>query len=367
MTSPPIRVLVVDDSPVFAGAMRAVLESDADIRVVGVASDGQEAVRLVQSLRPSVVTMDLEMPGIGGVGAIEQIMAAQPTAMVVVSSSRRLGERAFMREMRRLGVAAVIDKGEAFGGDFEAARRVATVVREAAGRPVPRPAPARAPAVPLPEPVRAALTEAPRSLAVGLIASTGGPPALAGILAGLPERFRAPILVVQHLGVGFDDALLTWLGGVCPMPVVLATQGARVEPGRVYLAPHGRHTLVTAKHQILLRDPAELRRVDHVPSGNVMLTSLAEAFGRGAIGVALTGMGDDGVDGLRAIRDAGGLTIAQDGETATVDGIPGQARARGAAMQVLRLEAIADFLTRAVARRSGKGARAPRGDKGQPT
>lgn len=357
MSGGPIRVLVADDSPVFAGAMRAVLESDPELRVVGVASTGKEAIALVHALGPAVVTMDLEMPGLDGYGAIERIMAGRPTAVVVVSSSRRLSDPAFREELRELGVVDVIDKAEAFGGDFEAARRVAAVVRRAAGLPLTAQPRRRRSDVPRVRVTSKAAADAvvPRKSraphpAVGLIASTGGPPALAGILAGLEPDFGATVVVVQHLGDGFDAALLAWLDNVCPLPVVLATHGTAVEPGKVYLAPHGRHTIVTSRYRLRLHAPDEIDASDHVPSGNTMLTSLAAAFGRSAVGVALTGMGDDGVDGLRAIRDAGGLTVAQDGETATVDGIPGQARARGAAMQVLRLEAIADFLNRAVIR-----------------
>jgi two-component system chemotaxis response regulator CheB len=178
---------------------------------------------------------------------------------------------------------------------------------------------------------------------VGIVASTGGPGALATVLGALDAAIPVPILVVQHLADGFCDGLRRWLGRACSLAVREAADGARLDPGTAHIAPVGWHLTVDARCRIELQDTPPV--AGHRPSGTLMLRSLADAFGERALGVVLTGMGRDGAEGLLALYHAGAPTIAQDDETSVVGGMPGAARRLGAARQVLALTEIAAAIT----------------------
>ena len=350
------RVLVVDDSATARALVAGVLGGAADLSVVGEARDGLEGVALTQKLRPDVVTMDLHMPRMDGFTAIKEIMITAPTPIVVATGSTLAGEVATAMHALRAGALAVLRKPPAPGapGFDEAAQKLVSTVRAMAQVKVVRhwrlpeagAAGEKTAASSLtPRPSHLA-TRFERPRAVAVATSTGGPPALQTLLAGLPGDFGAPILVVQHITKGFTAGLATWLNTVCNLQVRVAEDGDRLNPHTVYVAPDDRHLGVTSAGLVALSSAPPVGGFR--PSGTFLFESVARAFGPAAVAVILTGMGDDGVAGLRAVRQAGGRVIAQDEETSVVFGMPGAAAAAGLVDQVLPLDRIAGRLQQLV-------------------
>ncbi|GAV30893.1 chemotaxis response regulator containing a CheY-like receiver domain and a methylesterase domain [Coriobacteriaceae bacterium EMTCatB1] len=347
MTKTPVRVLVVDDSLVAREMLTQILQSDPEIEVVGVASNGVEAVEAVARLKPDLVTMDIHMPKMDGISAVEQIMAYTPTPILVVSSSVH-GEgvgRAF--DALSAGALEVMKKPEP--RDWAELDRIASELirkvkllsrvrvithirgRRATGRP----------SAPAPAPVRESGTVS--LVAIG--SSTGGPSALMSVLAPLPADFPVPIVIAQHIADGFVPGLVSWLDAACRIAVRAAEDGETVRPGTAYLAPTGLNLTVETL-TMRFKKPGE--RQLYIPSADTLFESVAKTHGASAIGVLLTGMGDDGARGLKSLHDAGALTIAQDEATSTVFGMPKAAIEMGAARKVLPVQQIADALKAAV-------------------
>lgn len=336
-----IRVVVAEDSPTARGLLVAILSADPEIEVVGEAVDGVEAVELTRKLRPNVVTMDIQMPRMDGLAATKQIMTEVPTPVVVVSTLIERDIRTSMDSLRA-GALAVLQK--LVGPDaptFDAeAKRLRDTVKAMAEVKVVRHWPARPAAADKrsPEPVR----QAPSLVAIA--ASTGGPAALSVILKELPRGFALPILIVQHIAIGFAPGLAEWLGTLCPLEVKVAEHGVVPRPGQVLIAPDDRHLGLGRGGRIeLTGDPPVL---GFRPSGNYLFSSVARALGPAACALVLTGMGTDGVEGLRELRAAGGLIAAQDEASSVVFGMPGAAVAAGLAEEVLPLDAIGGWLAR---------------------
>jgi two-component system chemotaxis response regulator CheB len=340
MTRPTLRVLVVDDSALSVEALTSALEADGDIAVVATAADGRDALAKVEALHPALVAMDINMPVMDGLEAVERIMASRPTPILLLTGDPdRRGERGIFDALSR-GALDLIPKHLAAGGAAQRAW-LRDHVRLLASVPVVyRPRPGRTPGA-----VDSNRKVVSGAGGVGLVASTGGPPVLAEILGALPADYALPILIVQHLAAGFATHLASWLDGVSSMKVRIASHGLRVEGGTVYLAPDGAHLTLEAPDRLVVdtRSPP----VDgHRPSGTLLLASMARLWGRRAIGVVLTGMGSDGVTGLEEIQRAGGTTIAQDAASSVVFGMPRAARDRGVAAAVLPPPAIAVALIR---------------------
>jgi two-component system chemotaxis response regulator CheB len=316
----PTRVLVADDSPTVRKLLRVLLEEDRSIRVVAEAADGLEAVEAARRVAPDVVTMDVLMPGLDGLGATEEIMAVAPTRIIVIS---QLASREQNLAFRALAAGAVelLPKPDAEGP--EDLRRWGLALREAVALMSEVPVVTRRGVGPA-----ATAGAAPRALAaVGLVASTGGPQALASVLAGLPARLPLTILVAQHIASGFVDGMRRWFSEITALDVRVAVDCERPRTACVYLAPPGCN-LVWTRSGLLGTPPC----TDALcPSGDALLLSLADALGRRAGGVVLSGMGDDGARGLLAVRRTGGLALAQSADTCVVDGMPGAADALGAA------------------------------------
>jgi two-component system, chemotaxis family, protein-glutamate methylesterase/glutaminase len=338
--TPAVRVVVVEDSPVQRAHLVDVLQEEGDIAVVGQAGDPPEALALVGRLRPDVVTMDLGLPGEGGLGAIEQIMAGAPTPILVVSALVTAGGSAAAVEALLAGAVEALPKPRRW--DAEAARQlrcrvrllasVAVVAHPRGRRPLPAPEPGQAPPV-------------------AIAASTGGPAALAEVLAGL-GGLAASVLVVQHLHPQLVDGFLGWMRRVAAMPVVVAADGDRPQPGVVYVAPTGAHLKLVdraGRRLVLDPDPVGLHR----PSADELFASVAAAAGRSSVGVLLTGMGDDGAAGLLDLRRTGAATIVQDERSSVVFGMAQAALRLGAAGDVLGLAAIPAGIRAAVARLAG--------------
>lgn len=328
-----VRVVIVDDSPVARAVLREILEHDGDIAVVGEAGDGGQAVALVEQLRPDVATIDIQMPDVDGWLATERIMARRPTPILVVTA--RPVDAALAFEAVRRGALDLVFKPPL--GDDAAGRALREHVRLLARTPVVRHLRAldreRTP-VPVPLARKAARL-------VGIAGSAGGPRALATILGGLPKSFPAAIAVVQHLPAGFTAAFARFLGSITPLEVTVVERAAPLRPATVYLAAEDRHLAVSRAGVASEGGPAEN---GFRPSASVLFRTLAVAFGAGAIGVILSGIGNDGVSGLDAVQAQGGLTIAQNEETSVVYGMPRAAVAAGVCKLVLDVQAIAGTL-----------------------
>lgn len=333
-----VRVLVADDSAVVRDALCGILAAEPDLEVVGTAADGLEVVARARALRPDVITMDVEMPGQDGLDAIGDIMAEAPCRILVVSAVDRERQQDLSMRAVAAGALEIVPKPRTGRPDELAAfaRRLATSIRLMAEVPVIQRRRDRRSWLgdPLPAP-----TEDVHSL--GLVASTGGPPVLATLLERLPEALPFPVLVAQHIAAGFGAGLLRWFQSVTSHPVVFAMHGEPCRPGTIYLARDGHHLAVAAD-----RTTASLADDGggSCPSGDRLLVSLAAAYGRHAAGAVLTGMGDDGAQGLAAIARAGGVTAAQSEASCAVYGMPRAAVALGAAQTQLSPTGLASWI-----------------------
>ncbi len=353
-----IKVLVVEDSRVIRDYLVCVLENDPIIEVIGTVASGEAALEFLDAHAPDVILMDIHLPGIDGFETTRRIMSSKPVPIVVCTASTHFSEVHTVMRALEAGALAALKKPRGLG-DPEAEAEAAAIVDNVKlmsevkvvrrwNRPsaaAPRPVPAAAQPAPL-DGVR----QDAAIVAIG--ASTGGPPALAQILSGLSPAFAVPILVVQHMSAGFTAGFAEWLATASGLPVHVARGGEIPLPGHVYAAPDDHHLRVGPGGELQTsRDEPHggLR-----PSVGILFRSVAERFGRRAIGVLLTGMGRDGADELKLMADRGALTAAQDEASSVVFGMPGEAIRLGAARFVLSPQKLADFLNAAIRRDVGK-------------
>ncbi len=345
--SGPIRVLVVEDSPTARSLLVSLLDQDPEIQVVGTALDGIQAVRGAIDLRPDLITMDIHLPRLNGLEATRQIMRAAPAPIVIVTADLNRSDMDLTFEAIRVGAVSVVRKPGR--GDVESCAQVVQTVRLMADVPVVHrwsgvtgKLTAREQAVIRPNRLEA-LQE--RSLRIiGIAASTGGPAALATVLKPLPADYPLPILVVQHITPGFAGSLADWLNGELSLHVRLAEQGEVAPPGTVLFAPDNCHMQVGEQGEVILhkQPPHKGSR----PSADYLFISLANHYQDQALGVILTGMGDDGVEGLAELHRRGGLVLAQDEATSVVYGMPQAAAKRKVVDQVLPVGLIGPALMR---------------------
>lgn len=349
-------VFIVDDSAVSRDLLTRVLTSDPEITVIGYARSGAEAVAVLGEARPDVVTMDIHMPGIDGFEATRQIMESHPVPIVVVSAGYEPGDVAKMFRAMEAGAVASVEKPSGPGSPTHAIlsqKLIDAVKAMSEVRVVRRWSRARA-EVRAPEP---AVLDRPardiRLVAIG--ASTGGPPVLHTLLAGLPQPCPVPVLIVQHISAGFVEGLAEWLATATGVPVRIAHDGELAKPGTAYLAPDGCQMTIRGDYRIACGSgqPAEhgLR-----PAASSLFRSVAESFGAHAVGILLTGMGCDGAEELKRMRDAGAVTFAQDRESSVVHGMPGEAIRLGAARHVGDPGRIAMILRALLASRASRRA-----------
>jgi two-component system, chemotaxis family, protein-glutamate methylesterase/glutaminase len=386
------RAIVVDDSALWGTQLREWLEADGDVEVIGVAADGESAINLISRLRPDVATIDLRLPGMSGLEVVTQLMKRAPLPLLVLTGDPTGDDPELAFEAIRRGALDLLLKPSM--DDEEAIRALRAHVRWLASVPVVRHLdrgesghrPGSEPAIRVPEflrpsadasrpyeirpsevrpsdvrpsdvrpndvrpapapPARARTSRAADDLPlVGIAASAGGPSALATVLGSLPADLPACLAIVQHLPKGFAASFVSFLQARCALPVRLAAAGLVPRAGMVVLAPDGHHLeLIDGRFALTNGPPVE----GHRPSGTVLLRSFAHC-GNQAIGVVLSGIGRDGADGLRAMRDRHAITFAQDETSSVVYGMPRAAVEEDAAQQVLPVAELGDAITAAVA------------------
>ena len=367
-----VKVLVVDDSSFFRRRVSEILEQDSNIQVVGFAVNGREAVDKAKELRPDVITMDVEMPVLDGISAVKEIMAATPTPILMFSSLTRDGATATLDALDAGALDFLPKKFEDIARNNEDAiallqNKVKEIGRRRISRftrPAPPPSPAststRSGGIVQPDrsfsrpaPAPASSTNNVRASGkqyqvVAIGTSTGGPVALQTILTQLPANFPHPILLIQHMPAAFTPAFAARLNGLCKIKVKEAQQGDRLMPGTAYLAPGGQQMLVEGRgsSRTLRVFEDDSPRITYKPSVDVTFASTAKAFGGDVLAVVLTGMGADGRDGARMLKQAGATIWAQDEKTSVVYGMPQAVANAGLASESLALNDVAARLTR---------------------
>jgi len=340
-----IRVLIAEDSKVIALLLRGILENEPDMKIVGVAEDGAKAIQMSRDLRPDLVTMDIHMPQVDGFAAIRTIMAENPVPIVVVSSLSSSAERDVTFRAFEEGAVAVIEKPHNLhDSDFERTRKqlVETVRAMAEVKVVKRRLNAQRPA----EHIGPCALQ-PRGeyqvLAIGC--STGGPQALHRILSALPADFSIPVVVVQHITHGFIDGLVEWLQDHTALKVKLAEHGEPLRHSSIYFAPDDYHLLIAKSRngfKARLENGEPVR--GFMPSVDQLFHSIARCCSGQAIGILLTGMGDDGARGLLEMKRSGCHTLIQDEASSVVFGMAGSALALDAVDRVVELKEIPGYL-----------------------
>jgi len=372
----PLRILIVDDSAMMRRLIRTMIESDSKLTVIGEAADGREALARTTDLRPDLITLDVRMPVMDGVETTRQIMAYQPTPILVLTASLTRYDIDITFQMLGAGALDVMEKPKiSNSADLERARialvrkitllarvKVVTHLRgrrknnpewstlniERSHRPasadLSRPQSGSTPD-------HSAFNLQPSGCPIVVIgASTGGPRVVRQILAGLPTNYDAAVLVVQHIAQGFSAGMVEWMVLSSALPISIAEDGALIKPGQVIVAPDRFDLMVTSDGRVkLCTQPLLIPR----PTIDVTMQSVAEICGPAATGVLLTGMGRDGAQGMCSIRHAGGFTIAQDEATCTIFGMPKAAIDLNAVQVVLPPDKIIEALTSHIGAKRG--------------
>lgn len=347
-----IRVLIVDDSAFMRKVLETILITDENVQVVGHAKDGREAVRLSESLKPDVITMDINMPIMDGLQATAEIMTTNPRPIVVVSSESRQGAASTLRALELGAIEFVAKPSSGIDLDMHSVRedllrkvrlaskvrvvrsasRIASAIANADGKPnTPPPAPASRPASPA--------TNDQRFPVVVLAASTGGPATVMRLAPGFTRDFPAAVILVQHMPAAFTTQYATQLAEFTGVRVKEAENNETLIPGTFYICPGGQHLRVTSSGRIQL-DGSSGRVNGYLPNIDITMQSVAAFAGPLSIGVILTGMGNDGAVGASAIKSAGGMVLAQDEATSVIFGMPAEAIKAGAVSQVLGIDDI---------------------------
>jgi two-component system, chemotaxis family, protein-glutamate methylesterase/glutaminase len=346
-----IRVLIVDDSAFMRKVLETILVTDENVQVVGHAKDGREAVRLSESLKPDVITMDINMPVMDGLQATAEIMTTNPRPIVVVSSESRQGAASTLRALELGAIEFVAKPSSGIDLDMHSVRedllrkvrlaakvrvvrsasRVASGIRNADARTsAPPPAPASRPAASSPD---------QRFPVVVLAASTGGPATVMRLAPGFTRDFPAAVILVQHMPAAFTTQYATQLSEFTGVRVKEAENNETLTPGTFYICPGGQHLRIMPTGRIQL-DGSSGRIKGYLPNIDITMESVAAFAGPLSIGVILTGMGNDGSAGASAIKSAGGMVLAQDEATSVIFGMPAEAIKAGAVSQVLGIDDI---------------------------
>jgi two-component system, chemotaxis family, protein-glutamate methylesterase/glutaminase len=334
---PCIRVLLAEDSPTAYQLLQHILLSQSDINIVGWAKDGRQAVQQTALLLPDLVVMDLHMPTMDGFQATRQIMSNTPTPILMVTATGNAKDVALSLAALRAGAMALVEKprGVHHATHDKQTKTLLKMIRALAE-------------------VKTIKMRSDRSASgvvykpandhklMTIAASTGGPQTLAMLLSALDSTFPMPILLVQHIGADFSDGFISWLQSGTGLKVSLARQGDIARAGHLYVAGIDRHLGINTAGQLIVSDAPAIGGFR--PSASYLFESAAAAFGKNVMAIVLTGMGDDGVNGLKALRQRGGYIIAQDQQSSIVYGMPKAAKEAGVVSDVLSLHGIADWL-----------------------
>lgn len=340
----PIRILIAEDSDLFADVLSETIQGEPDMEVIGIADDGEAAVEMCEAMRPDLVLMDIQMPRMDGLTATRHIMGQTPTPILVITSDPYHGGVDMSFKALSAGALDLMAKPEALPWPDAEYREFVRKVRLLSQIPVVRHMRGRRRA-PVSFHGRPGDELDPDKIAIlGIVASTGGPKAVARILGDLPPQFAAPVLIVQHIMRGFSSHLSSWLDKNCALPVREASHGMKAEPGHVYVAPAEVHMELTGSRHLHLHDAPEIG--GHRPSGDLLLESLAKHARERAVGAVLSGMGSDGTLGLSAIKRTGGTTLVQDKESAVVYSMPQSAIDLGVVDETVELDNFARRLVK---------------------
>lgn len=336
-----VRVLVVDDSALVRALIRALVEMNEGLTVCGEAENGHQAVAQAVALQPDIITMDLQMPEMNGLEAIEEIMAVRPTPIVVLSdvADAQNAIAAVARGALEAAHKPSMDNGPGFTERLKMLAGVPVIRHIRSKHSLVSLLPSM-PSTSSPLRGEGGHEEVIEGRIFAIAASTGGPQALAQLLPRLPADFPAPVLIAQHISDGFAAGMAAWLNDLCPLTVSIARENEQLVAGYIYIADSITHLTITLEQRIHLQPRTD--RDIYRPSCDVMLTAVAEIFGPRAVGVILTGMGRDGARGMAAIRRAGGFTLGQNEATSVVYGMNREAICAGSVQSVLPLSAIAD-------------------------
>lgn len=341
-----IKVLVVDDSPTIREIMKDILTSDKDIEVIGAVSNGEEAIRFMEKNKPDIITMDIDMPKMNGFEATRKIMETTPVPIVVITAlfNSKDIDRTF--QAMEAGAVSVIEKPTAItDGDFDkASQNIVHMIKLMSEiKVIKRKTIYKNKKTGSLENYKGKNTlSSIKIAAIGV--STGGPPVLQRIFSKLPSNIKIPILVVQHITPGFIEGLVDWLSGVTEYPIHIAVHGEKVLPGHIYFAPDGFHMEIRSDGKIFLNGAEKENGLR--PAVSFLFRSIARYYGKNSIGILLTGMGKDGAEELKLLKDIGAITVAQDKETSIVYGMPGEAVKLDAATYILPPEKIAELFGR---------------------
>jgi two-component system chemotaxis response regulator CheB len=339
-----IKVLIVEDSILAQMTLVRILKSDPNVEVIGTVTSGTEAIAFMSKRRPDVITMDLHLPGMNGLEATRRIMETTPVPIIIVSSGWDNAQKSEVFNYIEAGAVAAIEKPCAINGvDDNLSRQLLETVRLMSEVKVVRRVRREV------KKKRILRGETPNSgielVAIG--ASTGGPPVLKTILSALPRTFPVPILIVQHISAGFCQSLADWLNESTELTVKLARSGEKAEPGIVYIAPDDADLCISKNRSLVLAEASH----SHCPSVSSLFKSVCTSFGRNAIAILLTGMGKDGAEELKLLRNSGAITIAQDKQSCVVFGMPGEAVKLDGASYILPPDKIAETIESALATR----------------
>jgi two-component system chemotaxis response regulator CheB len=340
-----VRVLVVDDSALMRKLIPNILARDPKIEVVGTAMDGEFALKKIQELDPDVVTLDLEMPRMDGMETLRLIMKRAPVPVILFSTHSKEGGYATCKALALGAVDFVPKPKDAAAGHLETIADILIAKIHVAKRAAGRKLPSAAISEDAPSPKKGTRVSSPANRVIAIGISTGGPNALQFLLSQLPADFPAAMLVVQHMPEGFTEMFAKRLDECCALEVAEAKSGDLLMAGRVLICPGNRHMMV---RRMPRGDMAVLADGPHVnghrPSVDVLFHSVAQEFGASAVGLLMTGMGEDGAEGLGALKNAGAMTIAQSEDSCVVSGMPRAAIAKGYATRIVPLEALGTHL-----------------------
>lgn len=336
-----IKVLIVDNSPVSRFVIRNVLERDEELKIVGEARNGAEALELVAHFKPDILTIDVSQPDMEGLDATKKIMQENPVPIIAVTSHQNNGVQKAI-QIIQAGALTVVEKPDQFMPNEPDAvgKNLIDSIKSLSEVKVVR----RWNDEKLKKAARKVVSNSVNSATeiIGIATSTGGPNALAKLLNQLPAGFDIPILVVQHIMRGFTGNFVTWLANVSERHVKLAEQYELILKDHIYIAPDDSHLSVNRFNRLVLTKEAPVK--GHRPSADYLFFSIARNYKNRGMGIILTGMGDDGAEGMKAIKDAGGLTIAQNRDSSVIFGMPNEAINLNAVDKVVSIDNIGEAI-----------------------